>query len=231
MLWPAVTRVPVAILVVAFIAITLTTGCALPPGMNAECVWPAEQNQTSAPEHIIADVRVAEELAIRYADAAGKLSAVWRTRLTTCTDDLLKTIANTHGVPYENVLAARARLSEPRFDAAAIAPMLLIFVAIAWAMVGWLTNRFDNDEPWISFTARSVVAIATGGVVVVLGWLSSAVVGMIQMGTTHASYRALRPTWIGEHTLILMIAASIGVWCLARIRAKGHRANDRRLLL
>jgi len=174
------------------------SACALRPGMNSTCAWPADGTPSSETRHLVADVRIAEELAIRYADAAGKLDPEWRNRLDSCTDRLFATISATHRVPVEAVTSARGRLSEPRFDPVALLPMVALFVAAAWTIGGWLANRFSGDEPSVRVVASSIVSLATGGVVAMLGSLGAAIVWMIQMGSTHGSYRALRPTWMGR---------------------------------
>jgi hypothetical protein len=91
-----------------FMIVLACSACALRPGMNATCDWPPDRTPSSDVRHLVADVRIAEELAIRYADAAGKLSPDWRGRLDSCTEQLFASISATHRVPVEAVTGARA---------------------------------------------------------------------------------------------------------------------------
>lgn len=60
--------------------------------------------------------------------------------------------------------------------------------------------------------------------------LPGAVVDMVRLGTTHMSYRALRPTWLGEHRVGLFVAGVAMFWLVALVRYReARRLPNRRL--
>ena len=65
---------------------SVATACSMPDGMNDDCQWPSEPRSTldvgnaAHQRHLVDDVRVAEELGIRYDDsrlALGPARAGW----------------------------------------------------------------------------------------------------------------------------------------------------------
>jgi hypothetical protein len=54
--------------------------------------------------------------------------------------------------------------------------------------------------------------------VMMLGSSLEGVIWMLRMASTHASYRALRPTWMREHRQDLFIIGVVVFWIVARVR-------------
>jgi hypothetical protein len=212
-------------------------GCINAP-RNPNCAWsdepgmPLDLNQAAHQRHLNADARVAEELAIRHADATrGHRSGQYagpdeyhRTR-DECLAALSREISSRHQLQPSQVADAVGR-RDGRLDAL----VMLIFAAL----YGWVANgaarrlfvRFPPDEPWPALIGTAAAAAFVSAAGVIAGWLGSAVVEMAQVGDTHLSYRADRMPW-ERHWLPLFCGAAAVFCCIA---AAQWRGSKRRLI-
>lgn len=141
-------------------------------------------------------------------------------------DTLSETIARTHGVPLAQVMTARELLNEPRFDLVKVLPLIVISVVIGWLSTGWIAGRFGDADrvPWVVACAAVSVVMSSG--VLVLGSIAASLVQDMQRRDMHARYRAQRPTWIGTHTIALVLVGSALICYLAYMRAQKRRTSD-----
>jgi hypothetical protein len=210
-------------LVLSCVMLLCCIGCEPRAGMNSSCIWPFEpvslidSSRDSDRRHLVDDVRIAEELGIRYADGKGKLRPDSLQIRSGCEDRLFAAIAHAHGLSLTQVLQARQRLGDATFDWVATLPMVLIYVIGSWAMAGWFARRFSRDG-WVALVGAGLVSVMITITVMMVGTSLEGVVWMLRMASTHASYRALRPTWMGEHRLNLFIVGIVVFWIVARVR-------------
>src|SRR5262249_48410081 len=133
--------------------------CAIDPGrVNTACEWAhdaAAPLDTARDErHLIADVTVAEELAIRYADATrGFRSGHYvsqgqyvQTR-EQCLFALFSTIAATHNVDARDVRLLLHRRSLLYDGLVVLLPMTVLFAAAADLVTRRVYRRFAADAP------------------------------------------------------------------------------------
>jgi hypothetical protein len=192
-------------------------GCSLRAGMNHDCEWPSEPasavdvRSSRHLRHLIDDVRVAEELGIRYSDAtglAGRPSSAQRgMTLEECNAKLFNAIAHTHSITSADVLHARERLDALRWDPAIHLPLAGFFVLVTFAMARWIRNRFSRDEKPAAIVATLFVSATIGGLMLALGHLWGGVVEMIRVGDMHLSYRTARLGW--RHYSAEVLAAAV----------------------
>ena len=212
------------------------SGCLGRPPLNASCAWPDEPSArldlatASDRRHLNADARVAEELAIHYADVTrGKRSGHFtdfdeyhRTR-DQCLAALSREIASRHGISPAAVAGAVGRRDE-RLDAI----VLLIFAALFGFAANRFTRqlfvRFPPDEPWPALIGTAAAAIGVSATGVILGWLGSTIVETIQLGDMHMSYRAERMLW-SRHWPAIFLGCLIlfSLIAMARWRRVSHK--------
>src|SRR5438552_3150725 len=102
-----------------------TVSCSMREGMNDRCEWPSEPVTILNPRnpegqrHLIEDVRVAEELGIRYHDGHLKRGTAVPDQPQTrddCDAALFAKIAVTHAVTLDDLREARQRLTRGEWD-------------------------------------------------------------------------------------------------------------------
>lgn len=227
-------------LVPAWLLVAICCSGCLGRPINGSCAWPGEPavaldlRTGSDRRHLNADARIAEELAIHYADVTrGKRSGHFidfdeyhRTR-ERCLAALSVKIAQRHGIQPAQVAGAVGRRDE-RLDALVILIAASLFIFTANGFTRRLFIRFPPDEPWPALvgTAAGAILLSAGGVA--LGGLGAAAVEMIQLGDTHLSYRAYRLPW-NQHWLPFFIGGLIlfSLIAMARWRrVSGPRQRD-----
>lgn len=186
---------------------------------GADCRWPTEDSgrldlrDRAAAEHLVEDVRIAEDLAIRFGDARwapGPVRA--QGRHEQCLAPTLSQIASRHDVPLGTVLAARESLSDRGVDPAVNVPVGLFSVFLGLFVVRRLTRRFAYKEELLANVVASVLASAMVGVVTLaFGRLWEGGVEIIRLGNDHLSYRGLRLQWT-QHPLELLAAGVAVFW-------------------
>src|SRR5262245_1542929 len=107
-------------------ALSFVAGCDMPAGMNTDCAWPtaflsapgrapmAEADAVAHPRRLTDrrqlqfEIRVAEELAMRYADARGKLARDYLGRRNGCESKLLEQLASHQKLTGSEISDARS---------------------------------------------------------------------------------------------------------------------------
>ena len=146
--------------------------------------------------HLVEDVRVAEELGVRYADAAvGRpppSMTSWDSARAECVGASLAAAARRHHVPRAE-LAAVSGVREPWVDLLTVLlPMAALFVAASRAVARRLVAGHAPGEragaaALLALLAPCAAALALG---VTQNW--GVLVEMARLGNGHISYRALQ---------------------------------------
>lgn len=207
----------------------LLAGCGMPDGMNGDCQWPPRGVTTAQPSdrHLTSDLRVAEELAIRYADRRHSRTATraqWRTALRSCEGKLFEIIAREHAVSPSDAAVARARLAGFRFDPVTHIPLLAAFLITATRASRLVTTRFRREDGAFRLLAFVFVTLAASASLVAVGGIWSAAVEMLRVGNLHMSYRAHRIPW-GRHLPELFATSMVMMLTAVLVRDRQQRAD------
>lgn len=182
------------------------SGCRATP---RECRWPAER-LTSA-STLLDDLRLAEDLAIRFADGQG-YRAGWRVTRESCEAALFGQLAAMRNIRPEDISAARAQLNHRGFDWVVNLPMAGVSLLSAFLFTRGLRRRFDGQAlPIMIATAAGSLALAVA--VVAIGQVWAAGIEAVRLGNGHLSYRAYRIPWSG-HRIETFVLAMITVWVM-----------------
>jgi hypothetical protein len=202
-------------------------GCVSGP-RNPGCAWPDEPtmpldlNRTAHLRHLNADARIAEELAIRHADASrGHRSGhyagpdEYRRSREKCLTAMVREIANRHGVEPAQVVEAIGRRDE-RLDVLVMLLFAVIFGLAASGLARHVLERF-RAERWLALVGTAAAAVFISASGVLIGGLGAAVVEMIQLGDMHLSYRAGRTPW-EQHPLLVFLGGVVLFAAIAALR-------------
>jgi hypothetical protein len=185
-------------------------GCIPRDRVNASCQWtddtfPLDARTPSHQDHLVEDAQLAEELAIRYADAEfgrrfgvehhGGLIDDGRFR-NECLSRLFRAIENDHDVTAEQVRVARGERNG-MFDLAVVLLFLPIYSLGATVACRRLFDRFSSSE-------RSVAVIAAG-----LASIPAALLGLQILRLWGAVWEVVR---VGNGHMSSLRAASYSRW-------------------
>jgi len=203
-------------------------------GLNFDCMWVPDPptrldvlNKADT-QHFLDDLRVAEELAMRYGDRmAGtrlietfgivsrhggtKERDLGRRSRQACVNTLLRTISITHGIAMADVEGLRPRLDDRGVDLAVTGPAVLILALAVWRFTRWIRNRFESDE-WAAWAVATLFASLLIPVVVLAfsgAW--AIVVEIIRLGNEHVGNRA-RIEGLRPHVIALLGIGVAAVW-------------------
>jgi hypothetical protein len=207
-------------------------GCA-PGPFDSKCDWPEEPAstldlRTSADRrHLNADARIAEEIAIRHADATrGRRSGHYqgsdeyqRSR-ERCLSTLSAAIAETHHLRIAQIAVAVAQRDE-RVDAMVLVVFAALFVIAANGVVLRVFRRFPADEPAPRAIGTIAAAIVVSIAGVIVGGLAAAIVEMVRLGNAHLGYRTARLPW-NQHWALLFLGAVALFSIIAAVRWRGR---------
>ena len=188
-------------------------------------------NSPAAMRHLVADAQLAEDLAIRFADSehkrltgyAGHGGLIENGRvLNECRATLFGTIAGTHQVPMEQVLAYRT--ARPRvFDVAVFLSFAVSYGLLVWTVVPVVVRRFSADGRWPTLGALLFMSLVAGVTGLQLGELWAVAMEMVRLGNDHLSERGLRIPW-GQHRAVILgvgfgffwLIATLHLWIVTR---------------
>lgn len=220
------------LLIVAMAALSAT--CNRRDGMNFSCQWadaapfPLDLGSESHVQHLMDDIRVADELAIRYGDRL----AGWRLIETygivsrhggvknrdaghkarqECTASLVRAIGSTHAVTEADINGIRPQLLERGADLPITVPTVVLLVFAVRRFTRWLRTRFDATERlgWLVATLMGSLAVPLFAVVVGGGW--AMVVEILRVGNEHMAHRA-RTESLKDNLLVLFVVGVGAVW-------------------
>jgi hypothetical protein len=188
------------------------------------------------------DIRVADELAIRYGDRL----AGWRLIETygvvsrhggvknrdaghkarqECTANLVRSIGSTHAVTEADINRIRPRLQERGADLPITVPTLVLLVFAVRRFAGWLRSRFDASERlgWLIATLMGSLAVPLFAVVVGGAW--AMVVEILRVGNEHMAHRA-RSESLRVNLFVILGVGIIAVWIASATAALKEPARS-----
>jgi hypothetical protein len=235
---------PLAILLVAL----FLGACSRRPGLNFDCRWvpdPAwrlDLRSEAQVQHLLDDIRVAEELAMRYGDRLGgarlvetfgivsrhggvKNRDLGRQSRQRCAAELFGAIASTHGIAVADIERVRPRLEERGLDLPVTAPVALLLVFAVSRFLRWLRNRFEPDERagWVVATLFASLLIPVA--VVAVGGVWATAVEIVRLGNEHVGNRA-RIEGLRAHAIVSLAAGVAAVWIGSGVTAIRKRPEN-----
>jgi hypothetical protein len=192
-------------------------GCIPRDRVNKTCEWtgdttfPLESRNPAHREHLIKDAQLAEELAIRYADAEfkrrfgyeahGGLIDNGRFR-GECMSRMFAAIESTHDVTSEQVRVARGQRNRT-FDLAVALLFLPLYALGATIACRWLSRRFSSTERYVGLVATGLASVAVSFLGLQCLRLWGAVWEVVRVGNGHmtsiraASYSRWSQQYVG----------------------------------
>lgn len=220
-----------AILATAFICIGCVGGPREPScGWSNEPAMPLDLSRAADRRHLNGDARVAEERAIRHADAArGHRSGnyagpdQYRRSREQCLAIMVREIADRHGIQAAQVAESIGRRDE-RLDALVLLLFTALFGFAAHGLARRVLARFQ-DERWLALFGAAAAAVFISAAGVMIGGLGASLVDMIQLGDTHLSYRADRTPW-AQHQPLFFLGGIVLFGVIAAVRwFRDHRSS------
>jgi hypothetical protein len=219
-------------LVIALCA--LSSACLPRDRLNSSCRWAGDVAGIASEQHLAADVALAEELAIRFADTTRGLRSrqfagtqVYADTRDECMTSLLATIGTAHGVAPASLRQMIGR--RPRgFDAAVFVSFAMLYVAACVLGSRWLRRRFRSSAAPFTAAAVIVSSLLASLVALVLLELWGSAWEMLRLGNGHLSYRAGREPWAqsGVEMFAIGVVVFLGV-AVHCFRAAPSAACDR----
>jgi hypothetical protein len=227
-------------------------GCSRRPGLNFDCKWvpdPAfavDLRNEAHVQHLLDDIRVAEELDIRYGDrlagyrlvetfgivsrhgrdGALKNRNVEREAQHKCLATLFHTMASTHGVTMSDLEGMRPQLAGRGFDLPITLPVLLLLVFALTRFIRWMRNRFEADE-WLAWLVASLVgSLFIPTIVLGIGWLWAMLVEIVRVGNEHVGYRERTESLLANF-LVMFGIAIVATWIGSATSAIRKRSDSR----
>lgn len=203
-------------------------------GLNFGCAWVqdaafrADVRNQSHQRHLLEDIAVAEELAIRHGDHTAGWRLVDTFGIVTrhggirnrdagrvareeCKTRLLSTIVALHEVTGADIDALRPRLEERGADLPVTIPLIIGFSFAMRGFLRWLRNRFDPDE-WAGWAIATVLgSIAITAIVLAFGAAWAVAVEIVRVGNEHLASRG-RTESLRNNFLILFVVGVFASW-------------------
>lgn len=233
------------LLVVALATLSVSS-CSRRGGLNFSCQWvdptvaPLDLRSESGVQHLMDDIRVAEELAIRYGDrlAGWRLIETFgvvsrhggvkdrdagRRAREECASTLLRTIGSTHAVTEADIDRIRPRLQERGLDLQVTIPVAVLLAFAVRRFVRWLPTRFDAGERLGWLVATSFGSLLIPLLVVAAGGAWAVLVEIVQVGNEHLAHRGRADSLRGN--LLVMFGIGVAaVWIGSAMSALQQRA-------
>jgi hypothetical protein len=209
-------------------------GCIDRARVNSRCEWSQETpgvlllSDSQHEQHLVEDIELATELAVRYADSLHKERFGYeghggyveggRAR-DRCMASLLSEIAKRHEIPLDVVNKVRARGDRPVvWDAMVILLFGVIYASISAVIAQSISRRFPADEGWPALAAPAIGSLGIGALGLLLFQWWAMTLEMIRVGNDHLSgYRASWNPWT-EHFIALYMAGVIIFLVIASVR-------------
>jgi hypothetical protein len=212
-----------------------SAGCVARNRLNASCQWIGDDVYTlnlqdhGDDRHLVDDVMLAEELAIRAADVrrghrSGRFDGdtTYAAARETCLDTVFDAIAADHRVPLTEV---RGRLGRRVLSVDLLITGLFaaFYAAAVLVITRHLAIGYSRERPLGSLAATLAASIAASTIGVVAGELWSLLAeGYRVHSNNHMSYRAARIPWT-HHRPALFVAGLLLFWIVA---LRPHRRAD-----
>jgi hypothetical protein len=212
-------------------------GCIDRSRVNKACEWtddtafPIDPQNAAHRTHLVSDAHLAEELAIRHADAEfgrrfgvehhGGLIDGGRLRRE-CLSRMLQAIENNHGVTSGQVHLARGQRNWT-FDVAVSLLFLPLYVLGAIAATRLVSRRFSSDERVVRWVATGMASVAVSFLGLQCLRLWGGVWEVVRVGNGHmTSIRAASHNGWMHHVDGQLIGGILLFWlvalCCSRVR-------------
>jgi hypothetical protein len=207
------------------------SGCIDRGRVNTQCEWvgdtafPIDLVNPQQHQHLVDDAQLAEEVAIRYADAEherrfgsnahGGLVDNGRFR-NACMARLVAAIESNHEVTAEQVHAARGQRN-PAFDLAAALSFLPLYCVGAILICRRLRRRFSSEARAVAVSVTILTSAAASFLGLQLGQMWLAVWEVTRVGNGHlSSFRAaVFNHWSQRHIGALFAGGVLLFWLIA----------------
>jgi hypothetical protein len=192
-----------------------SSACILRPGMNSDCIWPAEAprrlnlNHQTDRRHLVLDAELVEELVDRYRFHVPNEQPACEKRLT-------EVVARTHSVTVADVASARDRVPEVGLDLLVNVPVAVLFVFTVIGITRRIEQRFI-DEPWLVNITLVLASVALAGLFVMVGEFWTNILQMIRVGSQHVGGRAAKLPWKRHEQEIFFIGIAL-FWIVVSLR-------------
>jgi hypothetical protein len=214
----------------SILLVVAVSGCIDRGRVNARCAWtgdttfPIDLLSAEHQQHLINDAQLAEEIAIRYADAEherrfgsnghGGLVDNGRFR-NECMARLAAAIESNHGVTAEQVRVAREQRN-PLFDLAAALSFLPLYCLGVAMVCRRLRRRFSSDQRYVSAAVTGLASIAASFLGLQWGQLWLVIWEMIRVGNSHlgGSRAAVFNHWSYRHVGALFVGGVVLFWLI-----------------
>ena len=210
-----------------------TCACAIAPErVNTDCAWTHDARGAADESHLRTDATVAEDRAIRYADAhAGFRSghyvdqrnyAAARER---CLTAMIDAVAASHGVDAPRVRALLHRRPLPFDLAVVVLPIALLFAAVSDVVTRRIYRRFAPDER----APRIAGLLAASVVLTTIAYLAGTIWSFfaeeeIRLRSQHLSNRAFYLPW-SRHPIVAFAVGLAVFWLIALVRTRMVESN------
>ena len=222
-------RLAIRCLRIALLLLVCTCGCIDRTRTNSGCEWtrdsayPLDLTSPADQGHLVADAQLAEELAVRYADAQHKRQFGYQGHgglidhgrvYRECLTGLVGVIERSHEVTAGQINRARAQRN-PRFDI----PVMLSFGAIyalgAMVLSGWLRRKFFDPSQAIGMIVTVGASMMFSALGLQAGAVWTAIWECVRIGNDHlGAGRAARAPW-DQHLAGLFVVGIVLFWTVS----------------
>jgi len=202
---------------------------------NTDCQWPAEISRAldlrkpADEQHLVQDVILAEDLAVRYGDVRWPPGAERRRRRDAeCLNVLFSELTGRHDVTLDAVQRARERSADKGLNLAVNVPIGIFSTLIALVAARRVRRRFaGDDERLAALLATVLVSVLVGGATMGLGALWETVIEIVRVGNTHLSYRGGRVQWGNGNGWMLFLLGVVLSWLTSLLHFWMGRTRQR----
>jgi hypothetical protein len=217
-----------------------TVACLPRERLNDACQWTADTAVLPPPgdparrTHLIEDVRVAEDLGIRYGDAIGghNGSDLSRRERAWCTSATLEEIMRRHGVSRAELTAVTGA-REFWIDLLAVfLPTAALFLVVSRHVAARVIAGYDPEDRGGAVLSLVVLMPLVAGIALGVAHMWAWMVEVLRIHNDHISYRAFRLPTSQHGWLVWSIAMGLFAAVAARVllrKSEGTR-TERRVL-
>ena len=222
------------------LVLVCASGCIDRARQNPRCEWtrdsafPLNLTNPDDRKHLIADAQLAEDLAVRYADAAHKQRFGYTGHgglidhgrvVHECMATLVAVIERTHGVTAMEIDEARAERN-PMFDVPVILSFVAIYMLGAAAAAVWLRRRFRDASRLVRTIVTGGASIAFSALGIQLGAVYTGIWESVRIGNDHlGGFRLGRPPWT-QHLEGVFVAGILLFWIVVGLVSRSARDNE-----
>ena len=205
----------------AAVVVAILAGCLPTERLNEACEWVGDApraldlSRRADRKHLELDVRLAEDLGIRFGDATERTNLAPRRE---CTEALFATIVESHGVTRADIAGATGA-RDVGIDLLTVHLPLLLLFALAAALVAPRVERvFEPDERWLRWGVLLVIGMVVAGLAVPVAEMWAWQVETARLRNGHISYRAFRLP-VARHRLEVWAVGVLVFGLVAAVRS------------